>query len=137
MLLTRADGMLWIIALLLLAKLSEIFLKILNYWRESNEKRSNRQNSWKPITIAASSSSNINPRNRLWSGVDNINSNLGKNMFYAILIFLITGALFESLSLAIIFAILIAALIGWKSELEEEARDKEEIRQSFINYDGR
>ena len=58
-------------------------------------------------------------------------------MFYAILTFLLAGALFESLSLAIIFALVIAALISCKSELEEEARDKEEIKQSFINYDER
>ena len=50
---------------------------------------------------------------------------------------MLAGALFESLSLAITFALMIAALIGWKSELEEEARDKEEIKQAFINYDGR
>jgi hypothetical protein len=58
-------------------------------------------------------------------------------MFYTTLAFMLAGALFESLPLAIIFALLIAALIGWKSELEEEARDKEEIKQAFINYDGR
>jgi hypothetical protein len=58
-------------------------------------------------------------------------------MFYIILAFMLAGALFESLSLAITFALMIAALIGWKSELEEEARDKEEIKQAFINYDGR
>lgn len=58
-------------------------------------------------------------------------------MFYTILIFLIAGALSESLSIAIIFAVIIASLIGWKSELEEETKDKEEIKQAFINYDGR
>lgn len=58
-------------------------------------------------------------------------------MLYTILIFLITGALSESLSIAIIFAVIIASLIGWKSELQEEEADKRELRESFNAYDGR